>query len=577
MENIVDIHESVYEFLEEFRDQEKISGRAFLYTFRRSNAKNKLDQGYWFYGNENYLSVSFWSGMDWQNKTPNIFFRITSEGKTFLTITTKDSIKKAESALKYFVKPLELIHDGKDRWTKEFQTKDYIESIREFLGNEKVTIDRIIRENSKSLIGEDKSNSIAFINESEFNKWLLNVKKYMDELGLNNLPFSLTAFNVERYKPIEKANFGRISRNTPFIFLVGENGSGKTSLLKALAISLGNKFYLNDYDPDNSSWLINFSLNINSKTNRFKISKFEPFDKKLESIPFASFGASRLITQDRYFGIKNSDDVEKRMHPLHSIFQADAILKDINRWIINQVSYVKTAKEKDASKLRYENIKQMLVNTIPNLYDIREMPWERTQELLYFEEDLGGNKIEKGVSYSNLSSGLKSLIAMLGDMMLRLFEQQTEIVDPAELAGIVLIDEIDVHLHPKWQKIVPELLHHNFPKIQFIVTTHSPIPLLGAPKKSRIYVVRRNIIKGISIERMDNKVMFSEILPNAILTSPIFGLEDITPVSKDKNTQTTVEDNFKEIVFYQKLEHDVNDFLTNSKQKQLIELFKSEK
>jgi predicted ATP-binding protein involved in virulence len=69
---------------------------------------------------------------------------------------------------------------------------------------------------------------------------------------------------------------------------------------------------------------------------------------------------------------------------------------------------------------------------------------------------------------------------MIGDMMLCLFEQQIEVVDPAELAGIVLIDEIDIHLHPKWQKRVPEILHENFPKVQFIVSTHSPIPLLGA-------------------------------------------------------------------------------------------------
>lgn len=77
------------------------------------------------------------------------------------------------------------------------------------------------------------------------------------------------------------------------------------------------------------------------------------------------------------------------------------------------------------------------------------------------------------------------------------------------LAGIVLIDEIDIHLHPKWQKRVPLILAENFPKLQFIVTTHSPIPLLGAPKGSRIYVVNRKVKEGISIERMDDKVMFS--------------------------------------------------------------------
>ncbi|MBS1570967.1 MAG: AAA family ATPase [Bacteroidetes bacterium] len=547
MENIVDIHEAVYDFLEEYREQEISNGRTFYYTFRRSNQKNKLDEGFWFYGNDNYLAVSFWSGMDWKNKTPNIFFRITNEGRTFLTITTKDSIKKAESSSKYFVKQLELNSNGKDRWTKEFQTTDYLQSLQKFLGNEKIIIDRIINENLKELISEDETNSIGFINPSEFEKWHLNVKKYKEELGLENLPFALTAFTVEKYKPIDRASFSRISKYTPFIFLVGENGSGKTSLLKALATAIGNKFYLENYDPDNSSWLINFSLNINGRTNRFKISKFEPLNSKLKSVPFASFGPSRLITQDRYFGERNSADIEMRMHPLHSIFRPDAVLKDLNRWIINQLS-INSKNDKESSKLRYENIKQMLVNIIPNLYDIREMPWDGTQELLYFEEDLEGNKIEKGVNYNHLSSGLKSLIAMLGDMMLRLFEQQTSIVDPAELEGIVLIDEIDIHLHPKWQKQIPEILHDSFPRIQFIVTTHSPIPLLGAPLKSRIYVVKRTAQEGVAIERMDNRVMFEDLLPNAILTSPIFDLEEIIPVSHNKNKLVRTEDTYKEVL-----------------------------
>lgn len=76
---------------------------------------------------------------------------------------------------------------------------------------------------------------------------------------------------------------------------------------------------------------------------------------------------------------------------------------------------------------------------------------------------------------------------------------------------------------------------------------------------------------------MDDKVMFSEILPNAILTSPIFGLDDITPISKSKGKQTNVEDNFQDITFYEKLEDDVTSFLTNKKQKELVELFKNGK
>jgi hypothetical protein len=70
--------------------------------------------------------------------------------------------------------------------------------------------------------------------------------------------------------------------------------------------------------------------------------------------------------------------------------------------------------------------------------------------------------------------------------------------------------------------------------------------------------------------------MFSQILPNAILTSPIFGLDDITPISKDENQPTNVDDHFNNITFYVRIEKDVNDYLTNTRQKALINLFKNE-
>lgn len=546
MENIVDIHDNVFEFLEEYKQTIDEKGTQFFFTLRRSNQESRLEKGYWFYGNDYYMAVSFWSGMDWKNKTPNIYFSVNSEGRIAVTFTAKDSIQKAEYIEKYFVKELKLERSGKFSWLKSFQTDDYIKALQDFLGNDKIIIDKIIKSNQNKLKSEDESNSIGFINKTAFKKWFDNIKKYREEDGEYKLPYSLTSFSVEKYKPIDKASFGRMSRNTQFIFLVGENGSGKSSLLKSLATALGNKFYNENNDPDNSLWIINYSLNIEGRTQRSKITSFNPIDKKHHQIPFAGFGPSRLMIQNRMF--THDKGILARMDSLRSLFHSDAILKDINRWIINELAKNNSKSAKENSKLRFENIKQMLVTIVPNLYDIRETPWDDTQELLYFEEDLNGEKIEKGVIYEHLSSGLRSLIAMLGDMMLRMFEQQPKVNDPAELAGIVLIDEIDIHLHPKWQKKVPEILSENFPKIQFIVTTHSPIPLLGAPKKSRIYVVRRTAQEGVAIDRMDNRVMFEELLPNAILTSPIFDLEEIIPDSHNKNKLIRTEDTYKEVL-----------------------------
>lgn len=75
-----------------------------------------------------------------------------------------------------------------------------------------------------------------------------------------------------------------------------------------------------------------------------------------------------------------------------------------------------------------------------------------------------------------LSDGLKITISMVADIAYRMAVLNPQLLDNIleETPGIVLIDEVDMHLHPAWQKRIVEDLHYIFPKIQFIMTTHSP-------------------------------------------------------------------------------------------------------
>jgi predicted ATP-binding protein involved in virulence len=80
----------------------------------------------------------------------------------------------------------------------------------------------------------------------------------------------------------------------------------------------------------------------------------------------------------------------------------------------------------------------------------------------------------KRLTVNQLSGGELILIAMIGDMARRMAIANPDSTKPLEGAGIVLIDEIDLHLHPRWQRmIVPKLLEV-FPNCQFIISTHSP-------------------------------------------------------------------------------------------------------
>ena len=80
----------------------------------------------------------------------------------------------------------------------------------------------------------------------------------------------------------------------------------------------------------------------------------------------------------------------------------------------------------------------------------------------------------KRLTVNQLSDGEKILIAMIGDLARRMAIANPDSTKPLEGSGIVLIDEIDLHLHPRWQRmIVPKLLEV-FPNCQFILSTHSP-------------------------------------------------------------------------------------------------------
>ncbi len=75
---------------------------------------------------------------------------------------------------------------------------------------------------------------------------------------------------------------------------------------------------------------------------------------------------------------------------------------------------------------------------------------------------------------NQLSQGEKSLLALVGDIARRLALLNPSLENPLEGEGVVMIDEVDLHLHPKWQHDLIDKLVATFPNVQFILTTHSP-------------------------------------------------------------------------------------------------------
>lgn len=93
-----------------------------------------------------------------------------------------------------------------------------------------------------------------------------------------------------------------------------------------------------------------------------------------------------------------------------------------------------------------------------------------------------------------LSDGIRNVIAMVGDIAFRAVQLNAHLGARAalETSGIALIDEVDMHLHPSWQQVILKGLRDAFPRIQFIVTTHSP-QVLSTVRRENIRVLAQNV------------------------------------------------------------------------------------
>lgn len=123
----------------------------------------------------------------------------------------------------------------------------------------------------------------------------------------------------------------------------------------------------------------------------------------------------------------------------------------------------------DYYDLQLQAVRQALSRFMPEFSNIRI---RRSPLRMDVDKRINGNKIT--LSVNQLSDGEKCLMAMVGDIVRRMTIANPQLSDPLLGQGIILIDEIDLHLHPLWQRDVVSRLTETFPNCQFIISTHSP-------------------------------------------------------------------------------------------------------
>ena len=372
---------------------------------------------------------------------------------------------------------------------------------------------------------------------------------------------SLTVENVRCFGPRQTLDMldGK-GRPAQWTIILGNNGVGKTTLLRsfvavtpivfpALTEQEGQehviaRFFIDqkmnsEWEPyrygkgnDNYYFSADFSVDaklLDSKIGEvlvdFHVGRNENsshlFSKRANSIPKKhlaeiacfGYGASRRMG-DTTLSEKAED------YPFASLFSDNVPLLNAEEWLL-QADYAAhagnnaTARKRAAE--RRDEIKEILLNILPEVDDIKFTPIteEQTKPGVEVKTPYGW------VSIKDLSLGYKTLIAWMVDFASRMFERYPNSANPLAEPAVVLVDEIDLHLHPKWQRVLMSYLSERFPNTQFIATAHSPLVVQAAADANVVllrregdHVVIDNDVKDIHGWRVDQ-----------ILTSDLFGLE----------------------------------------------------
>lgn len=132
--------------------------------------------------------------------------------------------------------------------------------------------------------------------------------------------------------------------------------------------------------------------------------------------------------------------------------------------------FLKAIDEYNSNKFKdvqLEAVRQAIYAFMPNFRNLEVSRKPRLAMII--------DKNDKTLNVSQLSQGEKSLMALVGDIARRLAMMNPKLDNPLQGKGIILIDEIDMHLHPQWQRSIIQRLQTTFPNCQFILTTHSPL------------------------------------------------------------------------------------------------------
>lgn len=322
--------------------------------------------------------------------------------------------------------------------------------------------------------------------------------------------------------------------NRKWTIIVGENGGGKSTILKAIAFLLAGSDAWAELFENADDWIRNgadestisgvlttsrgeerpISVTIEREDtlrtlyarNEESMSLLDRALRHTERSYFtAGYGVSRRLSERLLGGIADQAYRSPRALAVTTLFSPETPLISFESWAMT----LHDQRSKDAIKLVHRTMNGLLPGLSFHGIDVhkRRLMFDTPDGLVPLRE---------------LSEGYRNVIGWIGDLLTKLTNVFGDYKSPLEARGLLLIDELDLHMHPSWQRRVVHFLMEKLPQLQLIVTTNSPL-LAHQSHENELHYLRRSAEHGPQIHQFEG--LPHKLLLQQLIVSPVFGVD----------------------------------------------------
>lgn len=342
--------------------------------------------------------------------------------------------------------------------------------------------------------------------------------------------------NVRSIENLELTFSTAAGKCRPWTILLGENGAGKSTVLRSIALALAGSDGLPELLPEQDRWIrrgekeaeIHADLVTADGERRqiaLRLRRGQPLGRtfsnnreSLERLDAAlmhaprnyftiGYGVSRRLAAERGFGYAKSAVMRNpRAQNVATLFSPDATLQSVENWAMD-IDYRKPRHSR-------EMLRETFADMLPGI-EFEKI--DKTNRQLLFRTPDGVLPLE------DLSEGYQNIISWCGDLLYRITETFADYKRPLEARGLLLIDEVDLHLHPLWQRKLIHFLQAKLPNFQIFATTHSPLTAHQASEGELFLLRRPDRDTPPQLEPFSGDPR--KMLLHQFLLSPAFGLD----------------------------------------------------